>query len=176
LMIAAPSDEAECRRLLSTAYRHDGPSAVRYPRGSGPGAEIEPGLEPLPIGKGLLRRQGARVAILAFGAPLQAALAAADKLDATVADMRFIKPLDRALIEDLARRHDYLVTVEENAVAGGAGEAVAELLAELGLNNRVLHLGLPDRFVEQGDPAVLLARLGLDAAGIEARIRELLAE
>ncbi|TCS74027.1 1-deoxy-D-xylulose-5-phosphate synthase [Sulfuritortus calidifontis] len=170
MLIAAPSDEAECRRLLTTAYRHDGPSAVRYPRGTGPGAEIEPDLEPLPIGKGLLRRQGRRVAILAFGAPLTAALAAGENLDASVADMRFIKPLDRELIQHLAETHALLVTVEENAVAGGAGEAVAELLAELGLATPIVHLGLPDRFIEQGEPTVLLARVGLDAAGIERSV------
>jgi 1-deoxy-D-xylulose-5-phosphate synthase len=170
MLIAAPSDENECRKLLTTAYRHDGPSAVRYPRGTGPGAEIEPGLEPLPVGRGRIRREGKGVALLGFGAPVAAALAAADKLDATVADMRFVKPLDRELIADLARRHDLLVTVEENTVAGGAGEAVAEVLAELQLATPIVHLGLPDRFVEQGDPAVLLARVGLDAAGIEKAV------
>ena len=176
LLIAAPSDEAECRKLLTTAYRFDGPSAVRYPRGTGPGAEIAADLEALPIGKGTLRREGSKVAILAFGAPVAAALAAADKLDATVADMRFVKPLDRDLIQTLAQTHDLLVTVEENAVAGGAGEAVAEVLSELGLSKPILHLGLPDRFVEQGEPAVLLARVGLDAAGIETAIKKTLAE
>ena len=176
MLIAAPSDEAECRKLLTTAYRFDGPSAVRYPRGTGPGAEIAADLEALPIGKGTLRREGSKVAILAFGAPVAAALAAADKLDATVADMRFVKPLDRDLIQTLAQTHDLLVTVEENAVAGGAGEAVAEVLSELGLSKPILHLGLPDRFVEQGEPAVLLARVGLDAAGIETAIKKTLAE
>ena len=176
MLIAAPSDEAECRKLLTTAYRFDGPSAVRYPRGTGPGAEIAADLEALPIGKGTLRREGSKVAILAFGAPVAAALAAADKLDATVADMRFVKPLDRGLIQTLAQTHDLLVTVEENAVAGGAGEAVAEVLTELGLSKPILHLGLPDRFVEQGEPAVLLARIGLDAAGIETAIKKTLAE
>ncbi|NWG86158.1 MAG: 1-deoxy-D-xylulose-5-phosphate synthase [Hydrogenophilaceae bacterium] len=176
MLIAAPSDENECRRLLTTAYRHNGPSAVRYPRGTGPGAQVEPGLEPLPVGRGRIRREGKGVALLAFGAPVLAALAAAEKLDASVADMRFVKPLDRGLIEALARSHSLLVTVEENTVAGGAGEAVAEALAELGLNNPILHLGLPDRFVEQGEPAVLLARVGLDAGGIEAAIRKKLAD
>jgi len=170
MLIAAPSDEAECRRLLTTAYRFEGPAAVRYPRGQGPGAAPGPGLEPLPVGRGVLRRQGQGVAILAFGSPLAAALAAAEHLDATVADMRFVKPLDRELVRSLAEGHALLVTVEENAVAGGAGEAVAEALSELGLNPRLLHLGLPDRFVEHGDPAVLLARVGLDAPGIEAAI------
>ncbi len=162
--------------MLTTAYRFDGPSAVRYPRGTGPGAEIAADLEALPIGKGTLRREGSKVAILAFGAPVAAALAAADKLDATVADLRFVKPLDRDLIQTLAQTHDLLVTVEENAVAGGAGEAVAEVLSELGLSKPILHLGLPDRFVEQGEPTVLLARVGLDAAGIETAIKKTLAE
>ena len=172
MLIAAPSDEMECRKLLTTAYRHNGPSAVRYPRGTGPGAKAGDSLETLPIGKGTLRREGNKIAILAFGAPLAAALAAAEKLDATVADMRFVKPLDRDLIQTLAQTHDLLVTVEENTVTGGAGEAVAECLNELGIDKPIVHLGLPDRFVEQGEPAVLLARVGLDAAGIEAAIRK----
>jgi 1-deoxy-D-xylulose-5-phosphate synthase len=171
LLIAAPSDENECRRLLTTAYRHDGPSAVRYPRGTGPGALIEPGLESLPVGKGVIRRQGGDVAFLAFGSLVGPALAAAESLDATVADMRFVKPLDTDLIRELALTHRCLVTLEENAVKGGAGSAVAEALAELGLVRPILHLGLPDRFVEHGDPALLLARCGLDAAGIERSVR-----
>jgi len=176
LLIAAPSDENECRRLLTTAYRHDGPSAVRYPRGTGPGAMIEPGLEPLPLGKGILRRQGDKLALLAFGSLVTPALAAAEALDATVADMRFVKPLDKELIRELALTHRCLVTLEENAVMGGAGSAVAEALAELGLVRPILHLGLPDRFVEHGDHALLLARCGLDAAGIERTIRDTWAE
>ncbi len=176
LMIAAPSDENECRRLLTTAYRHDGPSAVRYPRGSGPGAAIEPGLEPLPLGKGVIRRQGGRLAFLAFGSLVRPALTAAEALDATVADMRFVKPLDTALIRELALTHQHLVTLEENVVMGGAGSAVAEALAGLGLTRPILHLGLPDRFVEHGDHALLLARCGLDAAGIARAVRETWAE
>jgi 1-deoxy-D-xylulose-5-phosphate synthase len=170
MLIAAPSDEDECRRLLSTAYRHDGPSAVRYPRGTGPGATIDPGLDTLPVGRGTVRRQGRGTAILAFGNPVTPALAVAEKLDATVADMRFVKPLDRDLVCRLAETHERLVTIEENVVMGGAGAAVAEALAELGIVRPILHLGLPDRFVEHGDPAVLLQRCGLDAAGIEAAI------
>jgi len=171
LLIATPSDEDECRRLLSTAFRHDGPSAVRYPRGVGPGAAIDPGLETLPIGRGVLRREGRDIAILAFGSMLTPALAAADKLDASVADMRFVKPLDRDLLRRLAETHGHWVTVEENVVMGGAGAAVAEALAEMGVVRPILHLGLPDRFVEHGDPAELLRRCGLDAAGVEAAIR-----
>lgn len=172
MLIAAPSDENECRRLLSTAYRHDGPSAVRYPRGSGPGAVIEPGLEPLPLGKGIIRREGEKIAFLAFGSMVTPALVAAEALDATVADMRFVKPLDRGLIRDLAATHAGLVTLEENVVTGGAGSAVAEVLAELGMACPILHLGLPDRFVEHGEPAHLLARCGLDAAGIARSVRD----
>ena len=171
MLIATPSDENECRCLLTTAYRHDGPSAVRYPRGTGPGAAITPSLDAFPIGKGVLRRAGRDIAILVFGAPLAAALKAAEALGASVADMRFAKPLDRELVRQLAETHGRLVTLEENAVMGGAGTAVAEALAEMGIVIPVLHLGLPDRFVEHGDPGVLLARCGLDAAGIERSIR-----
>lgn len=176
LLIAAPSDENECRRLLTTAYRHHGPSAVRYPRGIGPGAVIKPGLEPLPLGKGCIRRQGRQVAFLAFGSMVAPALAAAEALNATVADMRFVKPLDTALIRELALTHEALVTLEENVVMGGAGSAVAEALAKLGIVRPILHLGLPDRFVEHGDRALLLARCGLDAAGIERAVRNAWAE
>jgi 1-deoxy-D-xylulose-5-phosphate synthase len=176
MLIATPSDENECRRLLTTAYQHDAPSAVRYPRGVGPGAKIETTLEALPIGRGNLRRTGRHIAILAFGSVVTAALQAADALDATLADMRFVKPIDRELIRELAQKHDYLVTVEENVVMGGAGSAVAEVLAELGLPRPILHLGLPDRFVEHGDPAVLLTRCGLDVAGLLASVKKFLPE
>jgi len=171
LLIAVPSDENECRCLLTTAFHYDGPSAVRYPRGTGPGAEPSAMFETFPIGKGVLRRSGKDIAILAFGAPLGAAMQAAEALDASVADMRFVKPLDRELLRQLAESHTRLATVEENAVMGGAGSAVAEAFAEMGITIPLLHLGLPDRFVEHGDPAVLLARCGLDAAGIERSIR-----
>ena len=174
LVIAAPADEDECRRLLQTAYEHPGPALVRYPRGTGPGAPIAPGLEPLPIGQGELRRDGRAVAILAFGSRLAPALVAGEALDASVANMRFVKPLDEALILDLAARHQLLVTVEENAVAGGAGSAVAELLASRGLAPRLLHLGLPDRYLEQDSHEAQLAACGLDAAGIERSVREAL--
>ncbi len=172
MLIAAPSDENECRRLLTTAFLHDGPSAVRYPRGGGTGAAIEPGLDPLAIGKGVLRRRGRDVAFVAFGSLVAPALAAAEGLDASVADMRFVKPLDVDLLRTLAQDHRLLVTVEENVVAGGAGAAVAEALAGLGVEVSVLHLGLPDAFVEHGDAARLLAGCGLDAAGLEAAVRQ----
>ena len=172
MLIAAPSDENECRRLLTTAFLHDGPSAVRYPRGSGIGAALEPGLEPLPVGRGVLRRNGRDVAFIAFGSLVAPALAAADALDATVVDMRFVKPLDTELLRDLAHRHRLLVTLEENAVAGGAGDAVAAALAAFGLVIPVLQLGLPDRFIEHGDPQAMLAACGLDAAGIAAAVRQ----
>jgi 1-deoxy-D-xylulose-5-phosphate synthase len=181
MLIAAPSNEDECRRLLTTAFRHHGPSAVRYPRGTGPGTPQTAELEPLETGKGILRRESGlepgagspRIAFLAFGAPVNTALAAAESLDATVADMRFVKPLDTDLIRRLAESHDLLITVEENVVMGGAGSAVAEFLAQAGLVCRVHHLGLPDRFVEHGDPAVLLARCGLDATGLESTANQL---
>ena len=171
MLIAAPSDENECRRLLSTAFLHDGPSAVRYPRGGGVGAAIESGLDPVDIGKGVLRRSGHEVALIAFGSLVAPALAAAEALDASVADMRFVKPLDRAMLRELAHSHRLLVTLEENAVAGGAGAGVAEALAELGLAVPILHLGLPDIYIEHGDHAKMLADCGLDAVGIETRVR-----
>ncbi len=170
LALLTPSDENECRQALYTAFLQDQPTAVRYPRGSGAGVEIRKEMSALPWGKGELRRSGSRIAILAFGTLLHPALAAAEKLDATVANMRFAKPLDAALVAELARSHEALVTVEEGCTMGGAGSAVLEALAEAGLSVPVLMLGLPDRFVEHGDPAVLLARCGLDAAGIEQAI------
>jgi 1-deoxy-D-xylulose-5-phosphate synthase len=171
MLIAAPSDENECRRLLTTAFLHNGPSAVRYPRGSGVGAVLEPGLEPLAIGKGIVRRRGHDIALIAFGSLVHPALRAAEQLDASVADMRFVKPLDLDLLRELALRHSLLVTLEENTIAGGAGSAVAEALTAMGFAIPLLHLGLPDRFIEHGDPAQMLADCGLDAAGIETRIR-----
>ncbi len=176
LVVMAPADENECRQMLTTAFQHDGPAAVRYPRGSGVGTAVETELKALPIGRGELRREsgaraGSRIAILAFGAMLHPALAAAESLDATVANMRFVKPLDRDLLRGLAETHDVLVTVEENVVMGGAGSACAEALAELCLERPCLHLGLPDEFIDHGDPARLLASVGLDAPGIEESIR-----
>ena len=168
--VLTPSDENECRLALTTAFRQNHPVAVRYPRGSGAGVEIAKEMTPIPFGKGELRRQGSRIAILAFGTLLYPALAAADKLDATVANMRFAKPLDVALVTELARSHEAIVTVEEGCLMGGAGSAVLEALAAAGLQTPVLNLGLPDEFIEHGDPAKLLAMCGLDAAGIEQSI------
>ncbi|MFT3820659.1 MAG: 1-deoxy-D-xylulose-5-phosphate synthase [Rubrivivax sp.] len=170
--VLTPSDENECRQALTTAFRQDHPVAVRYPRGAGTGVATEAGLSEWPWGQGVVRRQGARLAILAFGTVLHPALAAAEKLDATVVDMRFAKPLDKALVLEIARGHDGIVTVEEGCIAGGAGSAVGECLAAAGLAVPLLHLGLPDRFIEHGDPAKLLAGCGLDAAGIEQAIRQ----
>ena len=170
LSVMTPSDENECRQLLYTAFCQDHPTAVRYPRGSGAGVAIQQEMTQIALGTGEVRRQGQRVAILAFGTLLHAALAAAEKLDATVANMRFVKPLDVALVCELARSHDAIVTVEDSCLMGGAGSAVLEALAAAGLAVPVLNLGLPDRFVEHGDPAKLHALCGLDAAGIEQSI------
>lgn len=170
MSVLTPADENECRQALYTAFLQDHPVAVRYPRGSGAGTEIAQEMTAIPFGKGEIRRQGSRVAILAFGTLLYPALAAAEKLDATVANMRFAKPLDAELVADLARSHDALVTVEEGCTMGGAGSAVLEALAAAGLTTPVLTLGLPDVFVEHGDPAKLLAMCGLDAAGIEQAV------
>ena len=171
MTVMAPSDENECRQMLYTAFTLDTPSAVRYPRGTGPGAAIVHEMSALPIGKGHIRRQGAgKVAILAFGSMVTPALQAAEAFDATVADMRFVKPLDAELVKQLAASHQLVVTVEENAIMGGAGSACSEVLAAANLQVPLLHLGLPDDYVEHGDPAVLLAGCGLDAAGIEASI------
>ena len=170
MSVLTPADENECRQALYTAFQQNHPVAVRYPRGAGAGVEIAKEMTAIPFGKGELRRQGSRIAILAFGTILHPALAAAEKLDATVANMRFAKPLDVALVADLARSHDALVTVEEGCTMGGAGSAVLEALAAAGLQTPVLTLGLPDEFVEHGDPAKLLSLCGLDAAGIEQSI------
>jgi 1-deoxy-D-xylulose-5-phosphate synthase len=165
--IACPADENECRRLLTSAFAQEHPVAVRYPRGAGAGAAIEPGLEPLPYGKGEIRKEGKGVAILAFGTLLYPALQAAQRLGATVVNMRWAKPLDTQLLLDVAARHEALVTVEEGAVMGGAGSAVAEALHAAGVQKPLLQLGLRDEFIEHGDPAKLLALQGLDAQGIE---------
>jgi len=170
MAMLTPSDENECRQALTTAFRHNGPVAVRYPRGVGAGVAIEQELNTWPWGKGVVRKQGQRIAILAFGTLLQAALKAGVSLGATVADMRFAKPLDAELVLELARTHDGLVTVEEGCVAGGAGSAVLECLAAAGVLVPVLQLGLPDVFTEHGDPAKILALCGLDASGIEQAI------
>ncbi|MGP1517373.1 MAG: 1-deoxy-D-xylulose-5-phosphate synthase [Ottowia sp.] len=171
ISLACPADERECRQLLSAAYAQNHPVAVRYPRGAGVGAEPLPGLDPLPFAKGEIRRQGRRIAILAFGTLLHPALQAAEKLDATVANMRWAKPLDTDLLRELALSHEALVTIEEGCIAGGAGSACAEALNALGITRPILHLGLPDTFIDHGDPARLLALQGLDAAGITAAIQ-----
>jgi 1-deoxy-D-xylulose-5-phosphate synthase len=170
--VACPADEAECRQLLSTAFAQEHPVAVRYPRGAGVGAAQPEGLDGLPFGKGELRRKGRGVAILAFGTLLYPALAAGEKLGASVANMRWAKPLDLDLLREIARTHDAIVTVEEGCVMGGAGSAVMEALQIEGLNLPVMTLGLPDAFIEHGDPARLLSLQGLDAAGIERSVRE----
>jgi 1-deoxy-D-xylulose-5-phosphate synthase len=171
MVIMTPSDENELRRMLTTGFLHNGPAAVRYPRGSGPNAPLEPGLQPLEIGKGVVRRQGTRVALLAFGVQLAEALRVGETLDATVVDMRFVKPLDEALVRQLATEHELLVTLEENSVMGGAGSAVSEFLASEATVKPLLHLGLPDRYVEHAKPGEMLAECGLDEAGIEAAVR-----
>ena len=178
MSVLAPADENECRQALTTAFRQDGPCAVRYPRGSGAGVAVQTALTELPFGKGEVRREiarsvsqgGPRIAILAFGTLLYPALLAASKLDAAVANMRFVKPLDVELVLELARTHDALVTVEEGCLMGGAGSAVQEALSAAGVLRPVLMLGLPDEFIEHGDPVKLLAICGLDAAGIEQSI------
>jgi 1-deoxy-D-xylulose-5-phosphate synthase len=157
--------------MLCTGFAHDGPAAVRYPRGTGPGSPIDLGLTPLPMGKAEVRRRGRKVALLAFGSMVQPAQAAADQLDATLVNMRFIKPLDEKLLLQIAGEHELLVTIEENAVAGGAGSAVAEFLSDEQVLTPVIHLGLPDRFIEHGDRMELLADCGLDTDGIIAAVR-----
>lgn len=166
MVVMTPSDEAECRRMLSTAYTLDGPSMVRYPRGGGPGVIPSSELDTVPVGKGEIRRHGKTVALLAFGPLLAAALAAGEELDATVANMRFVKPIDAELIVELAGNHSLLVTIEESAVIGGAGSEVERVLMERGLTVPVLRLGLPDRFVDHGEQGQLLSELGLDKEGI----------
>ena len=171
MVIMAPSDENECRQMLYTGHRHKGPSAVRYPRGSGIGVDIESEFTQLEIGKGRILRQGQKIAILCFGTFLHSALKAAENIDATVADMRFVKPLDESLIRQLAQDHDVIVTIEENAIAGGAGSGVVEFMMKEKLIKPVLNLGLPDKFIHQGTQEELYEELGLDAKGIEKSIQ-----
>ena len=175
MVIAAPSNENECRMLLSTCYQLDQPTAVRYPRGSGIGTEVGTDLQTVPVGKGVLRKHGEKIAIFAFGSMVEPSLQAASALNATVADMRFVKPLDEALISELAASHDYLITVEENAVQGGAGSAVLEYLARQKICKPVLTIGIADVVTEHGDPTAILDELGLNAEGIEASIRKFIA-
>ena len=174
ITVMTPSNEDEAWRMFNTALALGAPAAVRYPRGAGAGAQVEDKSAALPLGRGKICRRGGRLAILAFGAPLAAALRAGEALNATVADMRFVKPLDEALIDELAAAHSALATVEENVVAGGAGAGVGEFLRRRKNSTPLLHLGLPDSFIDHGKPEELLADCGLDAAGIEARLREFL--
>jgi 1-deoxy-D-xylulose-5-phosphate synthase len=175
MTVMTPADENECRQMLYTGFLLDSPAAVRYPRGAGMGVAIEAEMRALPLGRAELRREGRRVAILAFGTLLKVALDAAAELDATVVNMRFVKPLDEVLVAQLARTHALLVTLEENVVMGGAGSAVAESLAAQGIAAQILHLGLPDRFIDHGDQSQLLASVGLDRDGVLAAIRARLA-
>jgi 1-deoxy-D-xylulose-5-phosphate synthase len=172
MLVMTPSDENELRRMLTTGHLFNGPAAVRYPRGTGPNAVIEAELTPLEIGKGVIRRAGQGVALLVFGVQLSEALKVGETLNATVVDMRFVKPLDEALVRQLATGHELLITVEENSVMGGAGSAVSEFLAAENCLTPILHLGLPDYYVEHAKPAQMLAECGLDAAGIEAAVRQ----
>ena len=172
MLIAAPSDENECRQLLYTAYQYPGPAAVRYPRGTGSGVAIEKTMTALPIGKGVLKREGKQVAILCFGTLLANAQIVAEKLNASLCDMRFVKPLDHALIERMAQSHSLLVTLEENAIAGGAGSAVGEYLASQGYAMPILHLGLNDTFVDHASHSRQLAEQGLNPEGIEVAIQK----
>ena len=174
LIVMAPADENECRRMLQTAYEYPGPALVRYPRGTGPGVAVNPAAPTLAIGRGEIRRRGSRVALLSFGTTLELALAAAAQLGATVANMRFVKPLDEALVLELADTHELLVTVEENAVMGGAGSAVNELLAAAGRHLGILNHGLPDRFIEQGTQTEQREMAGLDLPHLLARINAVL--
>ncbi|TPQ24326.1 1-deoxy-D-xylulose-5-phosphate synthase, partial [Methylomonas koyamae] len=170
LLVMAPADENECRQMLTTGFHHHGPAAVRYPRGKGPGAAINPELSTLEIGKGEIRHQGGRIAILAWGAMVTPAVEAGKQLGATVANMRFVKPIDEDLILQLAKSHDVFVTVEENVIAGGAGSAVLQFLQQQKILMPVLNIGLPDRFVEQGSREELLSLCRLDANGIRQQI------
>ncbi len=171
MTVFAPADEAECRNMLYTAFLHPGPTAVRYPRGSGPGVTENQQMTQVPIGKAQLRREGREVALLAFGSTLAPALEAGEDLDATVVNMRSVKPLDTEMIKQLADTHELLVTVEENSIRGGAGAGVAETLAQYERASALLMLGLPDQHIEQGDPAEVLAQCGLDATGIVRSVR-----
>jgi 1-deoxy-D-xylulose-5-phosphate synthase len=170
MVVMAPADENECRQMLTTGFRHEGPAAIRYPRGGGPGVAIDPALTALPIGKAELRRRGRGIALLAFGCTLAPAESVGTELGATVVNMRFVKPLDETLVLELARSHDTFVTLEDNVAAGGAGSAVGELLAGHGIELPILQLGLPDAFLEHATREQMLAEAGLDAAGVRRSI------
>ena len=172
MVIATPSDENEARLLLTTCYQHPGPASVRYPRGAGCGAEVGNGLQTVEIGCGVVRREGSRLALLVFGTLLPAAAQAAEALGATLVDMRFVKPIDEVLLSELAETHEAFVTLEEAAIMGGAGSAVLEYFSRAGILRPVLQLGLPDSFIDHGDQKAILSDLGLDAAGIEAAVRQ----
>lgn len=172
MVVSTPSDENECRLLLSTCYQYCGPASVRYPRGAGIGAVIQPGLETVPVGRGIIRRRGSKLCLLVFGTLLPAAMTVAEALDLSVVDMRFVKPIDVDLVREMASAHDGLITLEEGCVMGGAGSAVTETLSGSGLNCPVLQLGLPDLFIDHGEQGALLAGAGLDAPGIEHSIRK----
>ncbi|HMW68363.1 MAG TPA: 1-deoxy-D-xylulose-5-phosphate synthase, partial [Nitrosomonas sp.] len=176
ITVMVPADENECRQMLYTAFQLNTPSAVRYPRGSGIGVKIQKKMNALPIGRGEIRRSGSKIAILAFGTLLTPCLEVGEVLDATVANMRFVKPLDDELVSDLAKTHDLLVTVEENTIMGGAGSAILESLMASSVTVNVLQLGLPDVFLDQGDPVQMLADCGLDKAGILKSIQDRLAK
>ena len=171
MVVATPSDENETRLLLTTCYQYPGPATVRYPRGSGSGADIHPGLDTVPVGRGIVRRRGEKLALLVFGTLLPSAMKVADALGFTVVDMRFVKPIDAELVLEMASKHEGLVTIEEGCLMGGAGSAVAETLAHAGVVMPLLQLGLPDRFIDHGEQGALLASVGLDVAGIERSIR-----
>jgi 1-deoxy-D-xylulose-5-phosphate synthase len=170
MIVMAPADENECRQMLTTAYQYAGPAAVRYPRGTGPGVEVATALDTLPIGRAEICRHGRQVAILAFGSRLAAALAAAEEIDATVVNMRFVKPLDTDMVIAMASEHSIIVTVEENVLQGGAGSAVNEVLLQQAADNRIINLAIRDAFIDHGDHEQQLAECGLDAAGILAAI------
>ena len=176
ITVMAPADEDECRQMLYTAFHMDSPTAVRYPRGAGTGITPQKQMQALPIGRGEIRREGEKIALLAFGSMLKPCLEAADELNATVVNMRFVKPLDNDLVASLALSHELLVTVEENTIMGGAGSAVMESLASGGFKIPLLQLGLPDTFIDQGDPTQMLADCGLDKTSIVASVRTRLAE
>jgi 1-deoxy-D-xylulose-5-phosphate synthase len=174
LTLMAPADENECRQMLYTGFQLNGPAAVRYPRGVGPGVVLQKEFSSIPIGKGEIKRQGKKIAILAFGSMLKPALEAGERLDASVVNMRFVKPLDAGLVQQMAATHELIVTVEEHQIMGGAGSAVLEVLAKT--NSKALLLGLPDRFIDHGDSVKLLSAVGLDAEGIEKSIRSVVPE
>jgi len=172
LLIMAPADENECRQMLTTGYQHNGPSAVRYPRGTGPGIEIETALTPIDIAKAEVKREGTTVAILAFGSMVQAAIEAGETLDATVVNMRFIKPLDTDMLDTITARHELIITIEENTVLGGAGSGIAEYLLSTGSTTAIKLLGLPDNFLDHGVHQQMLADCGLSAEGIINTVKQ----